>query len=189
MSGIRLRPVERDDLGWLADMVSDRELVGAHNWSGPVDREALVTKMLSQFEADGMLSQTTGRLVVEFDGQPIGDVAWRTEWWGPSPQSACPAIGIALLPAHRGRGHGTEAQRQLVDYLFEHFDINRVQSDTAADNPAEQKALERAGFVREGVVRDGEFRDGAYHDHVLYSVLRREWRPDGAAVSSGSSRA
>lgn len=175
MTTISIRPVRPDDLEWLAAMSSDREAVGAHNWSGPVDRHALLAKLRTQLESDSMLSRTSGRLIVDKDGEPIGDVTWRTEWWGPSPQSACPAIGVALVPAHRGHGHGTEAQRLLVQYLFDEFDINRVQSDTAVDNPAEQRALEKVGFVREGLVREAEFRDGAYHDHVLYSILRREW--------------
>ncbi|MDO9173446.1 MAG: GNAT family protein, partial [Actinomycetota bacterium] len=95
--------------------------------------------------------------------------------WGPSPGSECPAIGIALLPQHRGKGYGTIAQRLLVDHLFREYGVHRVQSDTAMDNPAEQRALEKAGFTREGVVRDAEERDGEYHDHVLYGMLRTEW--------------
>jgi aminoglycoside 6'-N-acetyltransferase len=50
-----------------------------------------------------------------------------------------------------------------------------VQSDTAGDNAAEQRSLEKAGMTREGVVREAEWRDGRYHDHILYSILRSEW--------------
>ncbi len=62
-----------------------------------------------------------------------------------------------------------------MDHLFREYSVHRVQSDTAADNPAEQRALEKAGFTREGVVRDAEERDGRHHDHVLYGILREEW--------------
>jgi aminoglycoside 6'-N-acetyltransferase len=50
-----------------------------------------------------------------------------------------------------------------------------VQSDTAGDNAAEQRSLEKAGMTREGVVREAEWRNGRYHDHILYSILRSEW--------------
>jgi aminoglycoside 6'-N-acetyltransferase len=165
-------------------MSASRELSGEHNWSGPVDPHELVRTWRMQLEDDDFVTRQRGRLVVELDGgTPIGDVAWRTERWGPSELSACPAIGIALLPDHRGAGHGTEAQRLLVEYLFRVHGAHRVQSDTATDNIAEQRALERVGFVREGVVRDAEHRGGRYHDHVLYGLLRREWAPDDALAS------
>ena len=175
---VRLRAVTLDDVEWLAAMATDRDAVGEHNWSGPVDLADQRRKVVAQVGTP--LDPLRGGLVVELlDGTPIGDVSWRTERWGPHPESACPAIGIALLPDHRGHGLGTEAQRLLVELLFR-LGAHRVQSDTAADNIAEQRALERAGFGREGVVRDAEFRDGRRHDHVLYGVIRREWVRDEA---------
>jgi RimJ/RimL family protein N-acetyltransferase len=175
---LSLRPLQPSDLPWQMAMRNSEEAVGSHNWVGPTD-EALLTKQVNT-DITTPNSQSHGTLVVELsapDGskQPIGDISWRTERWGPSPESQCPALGISLLPAFRGLGFGSLAQKLLVDYLFSTYEINRVQSDTAVDNPAEQRALEKAGFVREGVVRQGEFRAGRYHDHVLYSVLRQEW--------------
>lgn len=176
MAGTHLRPIRADDLRWMADMTADPHLVGEHNFGGPVDRDDLYRRMRERFADDGYLSATSGNLVVEDDdGLAVGDVSWRTERWGPSAASACPAIGIAILPDHRGRGHGTAAQRLLVDHLFRTYGVHRVQSDTAADNVREQRALEHVGFVREGVVREAEHRDGRYHDHILYSILRAEW--------------
>lgn len=180
---VSLRRVVQADLHWLAAMSASRELSGEHNWSGPVDPLELADAWHQQLDDDGFVNRLHGRLVVGLDGEPIGDVAWRTERWGPSELSVCPAIGIALLPEYRGRGYGTQAQRLLVEYLFRVHNVHRVQSDTAADNPAEQRALERAGFVREGVVRDAEYRDGRYHDHILYGLLRRDWSPDDGCVT------
>ena len=63
----------------------------------------------------------------------------------------------------------------LVDHLFTvDPQLHRVQSDTAADNIAEQHALTKIGMVHEGTVRDAEHRDGQFHDHLLYSMLRSE---------------
>lgn len=175
MPVVRLRPVQRDDLQWLVAMALDKDAVGEHNWSGPSDPDETLGRLHHQFQCDGFLNRRGGRFVVEVDGEPIGDVSWRPEQWGPSEGSTCPAIGIALLPAYRGKGYGSIAQRLLVDHLFREYSVHRVQSDTAADNPAEQRALEKAGFTREGVVRDAEERDGRHHDHVLYGILREEW--------------
>ncbi|HQY14477.1 MAG: GNAT family N-acetyltransferase [Ilumatobacteraceae bacterium] len=180
MPDVRLRPVQRDDLSWMVAMAADKEAVGEHNWCGAPDADELLGRLHHQFQCDGFLDRRGGRLVVLVDGEAIGDVSWRPAQWGPSEGSVCPAIGIALLPQFRGKGYGTIAQRLLADHLFREYGAHRVQSDTAADNPAEQRALEKAGFRREGIVRDAEERDGRFHDHVLYGLLREEWQAASA---------
>jgi RimJ/RimL family protein N-acetyltransferase len=102
--------------------------------------------------------------------------------WRPVGATGNFEIGIALLPGHRGHGVGTEAQRQLVDYLFDTTAANRVQAGTEVGNVAEQRALERAGFRREGVQRGLYFRAGRWRDSVMYGVVRGDRRsgdPDG----------
>jgi RimJ/RimL family protein N-acetyltransferase len=82
------------------------------------------------------------------------------------------------VPASRGRGIGTHAQRLLADYLFDHTRAERLQAWTDHGNQAEQRALEKAGFVQEGVLRSAQWRGGRWHDQVLYSMLRDD-RPGG----------
>lgn len=175
---VRLRHATLDDVGWMSEMACDPDLVGEHNWGGePRDRVVVEREVREQIERGGLIGVESGTLVVELtDGTPIGDVSWRTERWGPSRRSGCPAIGIALLPPFRGRGHGSVAQALLVDHLFTISpELHRIQSDTAADNVAEQRALAKIGMVVEGTVRDAEFRGGRFHDHILYGILRSEW--------------
>jgi RimJ/RimL family protein N-acetyltransferase len=175
---VRLRAIRRGDLEWIAEMDSDPAKIGEHNWSGEDHSFGeLLSSLTERYDGDGFDDPDRGLFVVELENSTrIGTVSWRTERWGPSRLSACPAFGIALLPEHRGRGYGTEAQRRLIDHLFSRsLDTHRVQSDTAGDNAAEQRSLEKAGMTREGVVREAEWRNGRYHDHILYSILRSEW--------------
>ena len=117
----------------------------------------------------------SGELVVtDGDDQPLGTVSWRPVRYGPNAGSTALNIGIALRPAARGHGHGTRAQRMLVEYLFAQFPVVRVEAATDVDNLAEQQALERAGFVREGVLRQAQERRGTRHDLVSYSRLRTD---------------
>jgi RimJ/RimL family protein N-acetyltransferase len=162
---LRLRPVRRADLDTLERWWNDPEAQGSHNWFG--------------FSADGSaaapspLGEDRGRLLVELDGGTLaGEVSWNAVHHGPNPGSRAFNVGIALVPEHRGRGHGAEAQRQLAAYLFAHTTVERLEASTDVDNLAEQRALERAGFTREGVLRHAQFRDGGFHDMVLYSRLR-----------------
>ena len=114
----RLRAVRADDLVWMAGAAVDPVAVGEHNWAGELrDRQEVEAQLRADFERNGMVGDDTGTLIVELgDGTPIGEVSWRTERWGPSERSRCPAFGIALLPEHRGRGFGTHAQRLLIDH-------------------------------------------------------------------------
>lgn len=176
---VQLRPVRRQDLPWMVQMMTNRELVGSHNWSGEMpDPDELNRHFSHRLDIDGFISRQSGRLVVELtDGRAVGDVTWRSERWGPSPKSRCLAFGIALLPPHRGHGYGTEAQRLLIDYLFDlDQELNRIQSDTAIDNVAERRSLQKIGMIEEGRIREAEFRDGQYHDHIVYGILRSEWQ-------------
>jgi len=119
-----------------------------------------------------------GLAILDDAGQVVGEVSWHwQQQWGPTADSRCLMIGIWLRPEHRGRGLGTIAQRQLVDLLFRHTRVHRVEAHTDVQNVAEQRALEAAGFQREGLVRGGQWRDGAHRDGFLYAVLRTDERP------------
>ncbi|WP_318722794.1 GNAT family N-acetyltransferase [Streptomyces albicerus] len=130
-----------------------------------------------QWAETGLITDEAGHLIVARDGEALGFVAWRkvaatrnSYYWN---------IGIALLSKARGKGVGTRAQRLLVEYLFAHTQVVRIEADTDVDNIAEQRALEKAGFTREGVLRSVVFRDGRWRDGVRYSILRDEAAPAG----------
>jgi RimJ/RimL family protein N-acetyltransferase len=131
----------------------------------PLPRDVLAEGPLRN-EHNGML------LVETLDGRPIGTVGWHSVQYGPGPRSTAWNFGIELRPEERGRGYGTEAQRELARWLFENTDVNRVEASTDVGNIAEQRALEKAGYVREGIQRGSQFRAGSYHDLVTYSRLR-----------------
>ena len=65
-------------------------------------------------------------------------------------------------------------QGMVARLLFDALPIARVQADTATDNPAERKALERAGFTCEALLRGAEVRDGRVRDRLLFSMTRAD---------------
>ena len=106
------------------------------------------------------------------DGTPIGSLSWHGVAYGPNLLSRAWNIGITIVPEHRGRGHGTAAQRMLADHLFASTDVNRIEASTDTRNVPEQRSLERAGFRREGVLRGAQYRAGEWHALVLFARLR-----------------
>lgn len=167
---VRLRDVTLGD----ADLIDawNREPAAEFNDFGeqavPLPREAIA--------AGPLRNERNGMLVVERidSGEVIGTVGWHRVNYGPSPESDAWNIGIELRPEHRGQGLGTEAQQQLADFLFETYDLNRVEASTDVENLAEQRSLEKAGYVREGIQRGAQFRAGGYHDLITYSRLRTD---------------
>lgn len=113
-----------------------------------------------------------GRMLVLADSEPVGDVSWHPVWYGPTAGSRALNIGIGLVPAARGRGIGSVAQRLLAEHLFASTDVHRVEASTDVANLAEQRSLEKAGFTREGVLRGAQQRADGWHDLVGYAVLR-----------------
>ncbi len=165
---VTLRPVIEDDLAWLAGMRNDPVAAGLHEWHGWSDPES----ERRSWAESGLLGNDGGTLVVLHAADRIGVIQWRKVRTGAIAWNW--AIGIGLAPEFRGRGYGSEAQRQLVQYLFAHTQFNRIEATTEITNVGEQRALEKAGFTREGLLRGSAFRQGGWHDQVIYSVLRNE---------------
>jgi RimJ/RimL family protein N-acetyltransferase len=169
-SKVTLRPVGAEDLHLLGRFLTDPVAGGEFEWFGY--RVPRVKHLERRWHEDGLIGEEESFLAIAIeDGTCIGWVNWR-----PVDRFGAYEIGISLLPEHRGQGHGTEAQRQLADYLFSTTATHRLEARTETDNIAEQKALERIGFRREGVRRAGAFRDGLWRDGLLYGLLRDDPR-------------
>jgi RimJ/RimL family protein N-acetyltransferase len=84
-------------------------------------------------------------------------------------------IGLALRPAFRGRGLGTDTVRVLCHYAFVTLGLQRVQAETVADNDAMIRSAEHVGFTREGLLRKQVWVQGGFRDVVVLGVLADEW--------------
>ncbi|GAA3131799.1 GNAT family N-acetyltransferase [Streptosporangium carneum] len=168
MPHVLLRPVVEEDLATFEAEFYTSEGVGPYQWFG----HRTTARDRRAFAETGMLGDDGGTLTVCSGEEVAGRVEWFKRSWGRPLTSWCWEIAIGLRTGFQGRGVGTEAQRQLAAYLFEHTRAHRIQAFTDIANRAEQRALEKAGFEREGVVREAQWRGGRWHDQVLYSLLR-----------------
>lgn len=165
---ITLRPYTAEDVAFTREHLYG-PAVGELQWFGFTPPRLQV-----EFEANGLLTDQGGRLVVDEDGQPVGVVEWSQDFWGAPATSWCWAISVHLRTEVRGRGIGTQAQVLLRDYLLDHTRAERLQAVTDVQNVAEQRALEKAGFRQEGRLRSAQWRGGAWHDQYLYAYVRSD---------------
>ncbi|WP_375390153.1 GNAT family N-acetyltransferase, partial [uncultured Amnibacterium sp.] len=84
-------------------------------------------------------------------------------------------VGIGLIPEARGRGIGTEAIAQVVEFAFVRRNLRRLHLQAIASNVGAIRVYERAGFAVEGRLREHAWVRGAYEDIVLMGLLRSEW--------------
>jgi RimJ/RimL family protein N-acetyltransferase len=92
------------------------------------------------------------------------------------PQCRRAEIGYALALSEWGRGYANEAVSTMLDWGFDHLDLNRVEADIDPRNLPSARALERLGFTREGHLRERWIVGGEVSDSWLYGLLAREWR-------------
>jgi ribosomal-protein-serine acetyltransferase len=85
-------------------------------------------------------------------------------------------IGYWLAEAEQNKGIMTRCVRAMCDLLFGDMKLNRVEIQCASENRRSRAVPERLGFTQEGVLRDsGRIRE-RFVDHVVYSMLAREWK-------------
>jgi hypothetical protein len=88
-----------------------------------------------------------------------------------------PTFDLRIAAAHRGRGHGTAALRELARWVFDTHDVERLEGTTRQDNVAMRRTFRAGGFVKEAHYRRGwPSRDGRLLDAVGYALLRTDWR-------------
>jgi RimJ/RimL family protein N-acetyltransferase len=167
-NNVLLQSVTATDLDLFENNGRSEEQTGTHQWFGFTS----LNSVRRRFAENGLLDSDGGVLSVVADDTTVGRVEWFKAAWGRSETSSCWTIAIAVYLEHRGNGIGTEAQRQLTEYLFRHTRAERIQAYTDVENIGEQRALEKAGFTKEGTLRSAQWRDGGWHDQVLFSVVR-----------------
>ena len=94
-----------------------------------------------------------------------------------NPDFRSASLGYCLAEAAWGHGYATEAARALVQWGFDHLDLNRVRADTDTRNVASGRVLTKLGFVHEGTMREDCIVSGDVSDSHVYGLLKREWRP------------
>jgi RimJ/RimL family protein N-acetyltransferase len=96
--------------------------------------------------------------------------------WGIDTHHRCAHLGLALRPAFRGAGLGSDVVRVLCYYGFVVRGLHRLSVETLADNDGMMRAATRSGFQHEGTLRRAAWVTGEFVDEVVFGLLVEEWR-------------
>ncbi|MEK4220716.1 GNAT family protein [Bacillus sp. FSL W8-0102] len=86
------------------------------------------------------------------------------------------SIGYWLGEPFQGRGLMTKACIAMIHHIFNDLQLNRVEIRCAVLNSKSRAIPERLGFSKEGTIREAEWLYDHFVDHIVYSMLAREWK-------------
>jgi ribosomal-protein-alanine N-acetyltransferase len=83
-------------------------------------------------------------------------------------------MGLWIGTPYQGKGYGTEAVQQILQYGFTKLEMQKVEAKIFVGNTASRKAFEKCGFQLEGTIRRCEMKRGEFIDEWLFGILREE---------------
>ncbi|MEL6287315.1 MAG: GNAT family protein [Pseudomonadota bacterium] len=86
------------------------------------------------------------------------------------------AIGYWTGVRHARTGYMSEAVAGAMPFVFETLKLNRVEAACLPRNAASIRVLEKNRFQREGLAKKYLKINGVWQDHILFALLRDEWR-------------
>lgn len=84
-------------------------------------------------------------------------------------------IGYWLGEPFWGHGIVSKAIKQIVQFGFSTFDIERIFARPYGTNFASQKILEKNNFLLEGRYNNILYKNGEYLDELIYAIRRYNW--------------
>ena len=172
---VSLRARTDDDLDVLFTIAADLDTWEERDprTPAPMTRRAFDARLARR--DDGAPTDASVEFVVDADGTAVGNAAL----FGVDTLARHAEVGISLVPGARGRGIGTAAITQLVEFAFVRANLRRVHLQAIGSNAGALRAYEKAGFVVEGRLRQHAWVRGGYEDIVLMGVLRADHPPLG----------
>jgi ribosomal-protein-alanine N-acetyltransferase len=86
-------------------------------------------------------------------------------------------LGYWVGAPFAGMGYMGTGVRAAMGYAFDDLRLRRMEAACLPHNEASIRLLDRVGFRREGYARKYLCVNGAWQDHLLYALLREDFRP------------
>lgn len=82
-------------------------------------------------------------------------------------------LGYWLAEEYWGKGFMTSVAREFCKFVFENYDINRIDAGIFADNIGSRRVLEKIGFEFEGLHKKKVYKDGKFMDEEVYALIKK----------------
>lgn len=166
---VTLRSRTEADVDVLFQLAADLSTWEERNPSSPapLTRDAFEARLA---QADSDSSGKSVRFVIDVDGDAVGSVSlFEFDEFARHAE-----VGVAVVAESRGKGIGTAAISQIIEFAFVRCNLRRVHLQAIASNVGAIRAYEKAGFVVEGRQREHAWVRGRYEDIVIMGILRSD---------------
>jgi len=86
------------------------------------------------------------------------------------------SLGYWIGEPFARRRYMTAALPLVIDFAFTRLRLHRVEAACLPSNVPSRALLLRTGFRQEGYARGYLLIDGKWQDHLLFAILREDWR-------------
>lgn len=83
-------------------------------------------------------------------------------------------MGYWIAEDFWGRGIVPLAIKEMLQYGFATFDIDRIFARTTHTNLASQQVLKKSGFIFEAELKDTIFKNGEYYDELIFGFRKNQ---------------
>ena len=145
---LRLRKIEPSDLPFLYQWENDATSWADSDTHNPLSRHDLhqyIENNTGDIYRDGQL-----RLMIEQGGQTLGCI----DLFDFDARNRKAAIGMYIAPDARGKGVGSEAVKQLLNYAFDFLHLRMVYAIISVNNQACSQIYEQLGFAPSSPLKD-----------------------------------
>ncbi len=80
-------------------------------------------------------------------------------------------VGLVINEAHRAKGLGKQALKQIDDYAFNRLQLHQLYAGVGEENTASLALFNAAGYVQCGLKKDWNFYDNRYHNEVVFQKI------------------
>ena len=175
---VKLRAVEEEDIHRIVEWRNSPRTYEFFYEYEPLSR----TKQKEWLERHSSDPSEKLFIISTLDGEAIGMVGFvhidhrnrKAEW------------GRFLIGEEKyfGGGYGAEVELLILEYAFEHLNLNKLYCEVLINNPSVISLHKKFGFKEEGIFRQHIFKAGKYVDVVVLSLLREEYYSEQTRLQS-----
>jgi RimJ/RimL family protein N-acetyltransferase len=169
---VRLRPLKIEDINVFARFASDYEIWKCFAIKMRQERD------MNDYISDAVQQRKLGlRYHFAIEDQKTDKIVGLTAFGNYSPKDSRIEIGWTWIEtSFQGSGINKNTKFLLLNFAFDHLNIERVEFKTDVLNLRAKGALIKIGATEEGVLRSHTLMpDDRRRDTVYYSILKEEW--------------
>ena len=173
---VYLRAPERMDWeGWASLRGRSRNFLEPWEPSWPADALSRLSfrSRIGRYAEDWRSDQAYNFFIFSHDDALVGGIGLSNVRRGVSETAS---LGYWVGEPFARQGFMTAALPLVLDFSFDRVRLHRVEAACLPTNVPSRALLTRIGFQQEGYARQYLCIAGKWQDHLLFAILREDWR-------------